>query len=160
MIQVSREPPKCKNCGKVLKWLPWKEGKPQRPVDPKTGTPCECWKTKGKNYAGDGDPFNKPRWLKAKDYSKCPYCGGYYETEVGNEYHEQALHKDKKLHKGEINVGEQCFEDEILYRGTGERWYLKYADKNGDFLSVEGKENVREFAKKHGIKVIVDDYYI
>lgn len=152
MIQVSREPPKCKNCGKVLEWLPWKNGKPQRPVDPTTKQPCECWKTKGKNYA-DNDPFNKPRWLKAKDYSKCPYCDGYYETAEGNESHEQTWHKDKKVHRGQIIMGAQCWEDEILYHGTENHWFNAY-------IAVDGKENVREFAKKHGIKVIRDEYLL
>ncbi len=151
MIQVSRESPKCKNCQKVLKWLPWKNGKPQRPVDPKTGESCNCWK-KGKQYASD-DPYNNRRWLKAKDYTKCPYCDGYYETEAGNEYHEQALHKDKKVHRGDIILGDNCFSDEVLYHGEGDRWYNAY-------IGVDGKENVREFAKKHGIKVIRDDYLI
>ncbi len=150
MIQVSREKPKCRKCGKTLEWLPW-TGKPQPPIDPKTKEPCDCWKTKG--YAGDGDPFNKPRWLKAKDYTKCPYCDGYYETEAGNEYHEQAWHKDKKVHRGELNIGDQCWGDEILYHSSGEHWFNAY-------IGVDGKENVREFAKKHGIKVIRDDYLL
>ncbi len=151
MIQVSREPPKCKNCSKVLEWLPWKNGKPQRPVDPTTKQPCECWK-KGKRYADD-DPYNNRRFLKAKDYTKCSYCDGYYETEAGNEYHEQALHKDKKVHRGDIILGDNCFSDEILYHGTDDHWYNAY-------IGVDGKENVREFAKKHGIKIIRDAYLI
>jgi len=151
MTQALREPPKCKNCQKVLEWLPWKNGKPQRPVDPVTKQPCECWK-KGKQHAND-DPFNKPRWLKAKDYTKCPYCDGYYETEAGNEYHEQSLHKDKKVHRGDIVTGDGCFSDEILYHGADDHWYNAY-------IGVDGKENVREFAKKHGIKVIRSDYLL
>ncbi len=113
MIQALREPPKCKNCGKVLEWLPWKNGKPQRPVDPKTKAQCNCWKTKGKQYANI-DTFNKPRWLKAKDYTKCPYCDGYYETKEGNESHEEVYHKDKKVHKGEYIIGDGSFPDECL----------------------------------------------
>jgi len=117
MIQALRESPKCKNCNKVLEWLPWKNGKPQRPVDPSTKQPCECWKTKnrlgkGGDYASD-DPYNKRRNLKAKDYTKCSYCDGYYETEKGNESHEETYHKDKKVHKGEYVMGDSCFSDEL-----------------------------------------------
>jgi len=159
MIRVTREPPKCKNCGKVLKWLPWKDGKPQRPVDPKTGNPCECWKTKGKSFS-DNDPFNKPRWLKKTDYVDCPYCDGHYEKALGNESHEEIYHKDKKVHSGEWITGWGCFSDEVLYYGGTNHWYLNHSDENGDFLSVDGIENVREFAKTHGVKHIVDEYLL
>lgn len=159
MIQVKREPPKCKNCGKVLEWLPWKNGKPQRPVDPKTKEPCNCWKTKGKSFSDD-DPFNKPRWLKKDDYASCPYCDGHYQKALGNEFHEEVYHKDKKVHSGEYIVQYQCFTDEILYYGSDEHWYFRHSNENEDFLSVSGKENVREFAKTHGVKHIMNEYMI
>jgi len=149
MIQVKREPPKCKNCQKVLEWLPWKNGKPQRPVDPTTKQPCECWKTKG---GGASEEFGKGGRIfdKADKYRQCPYCAGWYNIDDGNEEHERTYHKDKKIHMGQINIGDQCFTDEILYHGRDEYWF-------NDFISVDGKENVREFAKKHGIKVIRDE---
>ena len=152
MIQVKREAPKCRKCGKTLEWLPW-TGKPLAPVDPKTKSPCDCWKTKGKGFTDD-DPFNKPRYLKKQDLADCPYCSGVYEKELGNELHEEVYHKDKKVHVGEWIIGEQCFEDEVLYYGDNEHWFMGRPTVNGDFLSVDGKENVREFAKKHEIKVI------
>ncbi len=158
MIQALREAPKCRKCGKTLEWLPW-TGKPQAPVDPKTKSPCACWKTKGKSFAED-DPFNKPRWLKKADYSDCPYCDGHYEKALGNEIHEEVYHKDKKIHAGEYIIGFSCFSDEVLYYGADNHWYLKHPDKNGDFLSVDGVENVREFAEKHGIKHIMDEYLL
>ena len=162
MIQVKREAPKCRKCGKTLEWLPW-TGKPQPPVDPATNAPCDCWKTKGKggDYAND-DPFNKPRWLKKDDLAPCPYCSGSYEKAFPEqqEIHEEVYHKDKKVHKGEFNIGDQCFTDEILYHGSGDHWYFAHPDENGDFLSVDGVENVREFAKKHGVKVIRSEWMI
>lgn len=158
MIQVKREAPKCRKCGKTLEWLPW-TGKPLAPVDPKTKKPCDCWKTKGKG--GDySDPFNKPRWLKKDDLAQCTYCSGSYEKVLGNELHEETYHKDKKVHVGEYVIGLQCFEDEILYYATDEHWFMGRPTVNGDFLSVDGKENVREFAKNHGIKVIREEWLI
>jgi len=151
MIQALRESPKCRKCGKTLEWLPW-TGKPLPPVDPRTKKPCGC---SGGNYSNN-DPFNKPRWLKKEDYADCPYCDGHYEKAIGNEAHENTYHKDKKVHAGEYNVQYQCFTDEILYSGNKEHWYLKYMDENGDFLSVDGEENVKEFAQKHGVKQIMD----
>lgn len=151
MIQALRESPKCRKCGKTLEWLPW-TGKPLPPVDPKTKKPCGC---SGGNYS-DNYPFNKPRWLKKEDYADCPYCDGHYEKSKGNETHENAYHKDKKVHVGEYNVQHQCFTDEILYYGIDEHWYLERPNEDGEFLSVDGKENVKEFAQKHGIKHIMN----
>ena len=159
MIRVTREPPKCKSCGKVLKWLPWKNGKPQRPIDPKTNQPCECWKRKGSG--GDEYGGKTGRLFDKKDkYKPCPYCGGHYHIEDGNEDHEQIYHKDKKVHAGEYVMGLQCFADEILYHGSRDHWFFAYPDKNGDFLSVDGIENVREFAKTHNVKVIMEEYLL
>ncbi len=160
MIQVKREAPKCRKCGKTLEWLPW-TGKPLAPVDPKTKSPCDCWKTKGKGFSDD-DPYNKPRWLKKDDLAPCPYCSGSFEKAVPEqqEMHEEVYHKDKKVHVGEYVIGLECFTDEVLYKGNGDHWYLAHPDKNGDFLSVDGIDNVREFAKTHDIKYIMDEYVL
>ena len=159
MIRVSREPPKCRGCGRTLEWLPWKNGKPQAPVVPATKKPCPCWKTRGKG--GDGYMAKTGRLFDKKNkYKQCPYCDGWFHIYDGNERHEEVYHKDKKIHKGKIIAGDGCFADEVLYHGTGEHWYLKHPDENGDFLSVEGIENVREFAKKHGIEVIRSEYLL
>lgn len=113
MIQALREPPKCKNCGKVLKWLPWKNGKPQRPVDPNTKQPCECWKTMG-NRGGDGYISKTGRLFDKKEkYKECPYCDGWYHIDDGNEEHERIYHEDKKKHVGGFVLGDGCFADEI-----------------------------------------------
>jgi len=154
MIQVLRESPKCKNCNKVLEWLPWKNGKPQRPVDPLTKKPCECWKTSGRmggdNFKASGRIFDK------KDkYEECEYCDGYHHIDdiEDHERHLETYHKDKKKHKGTYIAGESCWKDEILFHDTEDHWY-------NDSLSIRGKENVREFAKKYGVKVIRDSYLL
>jgi len=153
MIQVSREPPKCKNCNKVLEWLPWKNGKPQRPVDPVTKQPCECWKTSGRK---GGDSFKASgRMFDKKDkYKECEYCDGWYHIDDKEEHelHLEVYHKDKKKHKGSFNIGESCFEDEILYRGTENTWF-------NNTYKVD-KKDVKDFANKHGIKVIRDEYLL
>jgi len=99
MIQVKREPPKCRNCDKILMWKPW-TGKPQPPVDPSTGEPCDCWKM------SNGD---KPRFLGKSLYVKCPYCETYYQKEKGNEEHERLYHLDKVSYKGSWITEEQRF---------------------------------------------------
>lgn len=157
MIQVKREPPKCKKCQKVLEWLPWQNGKPRPPVDPITGKPCECWKRRGSG----GDDYKGGRIFDKKDkYKPCLYCGGHYHIEDGNEIHEEVYHKDKKVHAGQYNIGLECFTDEILYHVSGEHWFFEHPEENGDFLSVDGIENVRDFAKKHGVKVIMEEYLL
>ncbi len=153
--------PTCKKCGKKLKWLPWKNGKPQRPVDPATNQPCDCWK---KNSRGGDDYFKKGGRLfdKADKYEKCEYCDGYHhiDDKEDHERHIQTYHKDKKVHRGTHITGESCWEDEILYHGEVDHWYICYPNNEGEFLDVRGKENVKEFAKKHGIKVIRDSYLL
>ena len=154
MIQVSREPPKCKNCQKVLKWLPWKNGKPQRPVDPKTGESCACWKTKGK-AGGDGYMQKTGRMFdKADKYEECEYCGGYHhiDDEEDHKVHLEVYHKDKKRHEGCFNIGEKCWDDEILYHGSNDTWFTSTSE-------VPRKE-VRDFAKKNGIKVIRSEHLL
>lgn len=100
MTQVKRDPPKCKNCGKLLKWRPW-TGKPQPPVDPKTNEPCDCWKFK----SGD-----KPRFLGKDSYVKCLYCDGYYEKDKDNKEHEMLYHNDKVNKHGIWIIEKQRFE--------------------------------------------------
>lgn len=90
MIQVKREPPKCRSCDKTLIWKPW-TGSPQPPIDPATGEPCDCWKF------NKGD---KQRFLGKNSYIKCPYCEGYYQKDKGNEEHERLYHPDKVKHFG------------------------------------------------------------
>jgi len=141
--------PTCKKCGKKLKWLPWKNGKPQRPVIPATNKPCDCWK----KYGGGDDYFKGRMFDKADKYKKCPYCDGYSHIEDGNEDHERIYHKDKKVHKGNYITGESCWEDEILYYVAEGHWF-------NNWISVDGKENIKEFAKKHNIKVIRGMYLL
>ncbi len=149
MIQELRESPKCRKCGKTLEWLPW-TGKPLPPVDPKTKKPCGC-------SGGNVVSGKTGRMYDKKDkYEPCPYCDGHYHIEDGNENHEQIYHKDKKVHAGEYDVQYQCFTDEILYHGDGDHWYLMHMDEKGEFLSVDGKENVEEFILKYGIKHVMD----
>ena len=150
--------PICKKCGKKLKWLPWKNGKPQRPVDPSTNQPCSCWK---KNSSGDDFSSKTGRLFDKKDkYKPCPYCNGWYHIDDGNESHEEVYHKDKKKHRGGYVMGDSCWEDEILYYSNSEKWYMSYPDENGDFYRVEGIGNVEEFCKKHGIKTIRSKYLL
>ena len=107
---MKQDPPECRKCGKTLEWLPWKNGKPQQPIDPSTKQPCNCWKKKG-----GGDFMSKSgRMFDKKDkYKPCPYCDGWYHIDEGNEIHEEAYHKDKKVHKGEYIIGKGCFSDEV-----------------------------------------------
>lgn len=107
MNREKKKPPECRNCGKILKWLPW-SGKPQPPVDPATGNPCDCWKSKG-----GGDSSNKPRFITKANFKKCLYCDGYYDKDAGNEEHERIYHQDKKVHTGKWVINKGCFEDEI-----------------------------------------------
>ncbi len=150
--------PTCKKCGKKLKWLPWKNGKPQRPIDPTTNKPCDCWK---KNGGGDDYWKKSGRLFDKKDkYKSCPYCDGWYHIDDGNEAHEEVYHKDKKKHRGAYIYGDSCFEDEILYYTSDEHWFMSKPDENEEFHKVSGKENVKEFCKKHNIKVIRSGMYL
>ena len=99
MTQVKRDPPKCKNCNKVLKWRPW-TGKPQPPVDPATGEPCNCWRS---------DKNDKQRFLGKDSYIKCLYCEGYYQKDKGNEEHERLYHLNKIKYNGIWIVEKQHF---------------------------------------------------
>jgi len=83
MIQVKREPPKCRNCDKTLAWKPW-TGIPQPPIDPATGEPCNCWRDK-----------DKQRFLGKDAYAKCLYCEGYYQKDKGNKEHERLYHSEQ-----------------------------------------------------------------
>lgn len=65
-------------------WKPW-TGKPQAPIDPVTGEPCNCWRM-------DKD---KQRFLGKDSYIKCLYCEGYYQKDKGNEEHERLYHSEQ-----------------------------------------------------------------
>lgn len=67
-----------------MAWKPW-TGKPQPPIDPATGEPCNCW----------GSDKNKQRVLGKDSYIKCPYCDGYYQKDKGNEEHERLYHSQQ-----------------------------------------------------------------
>ncbi len=153
--------PTCRKCGKKLKWLPWKNGKPQQPIDPITNKPCDCWK---KNGRGGDDYVSKSGRLfdKADKYVKCEYCSGWEHIDDTEQHkiHLEVYHKDKKVHRGGYIYGDSCWEDEVLYHSGGESWFMSEPDENGEFHKVDGIENVEEFCKKHGIKTIRSNYLL